>query len=126
VDPLTGAIDTLPFARRTIREAGLEASVVLVVWESVQVAGAWTAQLSLLFIDGGHGAEVAWADYRCWAPKVAVGGTLALHDVFADPAEGGQVPYDIFCQARESAEWKEAGSVGSLRLLRRTHVLRPV
>ena len=88
VDPLTGAIDTLPFARRTIREAGLEASVVLVVGESVQVAGAWAAQLSLLFIDGGHGAEVAWADYRCWAPKVAVGGTLALHDVFADPAEG--------------------------------------
>ena len=125
VDPLTGAIDTLPFARRTIREAGLEASVVLVVGESVQVAGAWAAQLSLLFIDGGHGAEVAWADYRCWAPKVAVGGTLALHDVFADPAEGGQVPYDIFCQARASGQWQEAGSVGSLRLLRRTHVPRP-
>ena len=49
----------------------------------------------LLFIDGGHGAEVAWADYTSWAPKVAVGGTLAIHDVFADPAEGGQVPYEI-------------------------------
>ena len=38
VDPLTGVIDTLPFARRTIREAGLEASVVLVVGEWVRVA----------------------------------------------------------------------------------------
>ena len=44
---------------------------------------------------------------------------------FADPAEGGQVPYDIFCQARASGQWQEAGSVGSLRLLRRTHVPRP-
>ncbi len=126
VDPLTGVIDTLPFARRTIREAGLEASVVLVVGESVRVAGAWTAQLALLFIDGGHGAEVAWADYRCWGAKVAVGGTLALHDVFADPTEGGQAPYDIFCQARTSGEWQEEGAVGSLRLLRRTQVARPI
>ena len=38
VDPVTGMIDTLPFARRTLQEAGLEASVVLVVGESVQVA----------------------------------------------------------------------------------------
>jgi hypothetical protein len=120
VDPVTGLIDTLPFARRTIRTAGLETSVVLVVGESCQVAGAWAAQLSLLFIDGGHGADVAWADYLCWAPKVAPGGTLALHDVFADPAEGGQVPFEIFCQARGSGEWREAGAVGSLRLLHRT------
>ena len=84
-----GLLIPCPFARRTIREAGLEASVVLVVGESVQVAGAWTAPLALLFIDGGHGAEVAWADYRCWGAKVAVGGTLALHDVFADPDRGG-------------------------------------
>ena len=119
VDPATGTIDTLPWARRTIGEAGLEGSVVLVVGESVQVAGAWGTHLSLLFIDGGHGAAVAWADYRCWAPKVAVGGTLAIHDVFAGPAEGGQVPYEIFCQAWASGEWEETGASGSLRLLRR-------
>jgi hypothetical protein len=124
VDPATGMIDTLPYARRTIRQAGLEGSVVLVVGESVPVASAWAAPLSLLFIDGGHGASVAWADYTSWAPKVAVGGTLALHDVFADPAEGGQVPYEIFCQARASGEWDEAGAVGSLRLLRRAQVPR--
>ena len=119
VDPATGMIDTLPYARRTIQQAGLEGSVVLVVGESVPVARAWAAPLSLLFIDGGHGAAVAAADYTSWAPKVAVGGTLALHDVFADPAEGGQVPYEIFCQARASGEWEEVAAVGSLRLLRR-------
>jgi hypothetical protein len=124
VDPATGMIDTLPYARRTIQQAGLEGSVVLVVGESVPVARAWAAPLSLLFIDGGHGAAVAAADYTSWAPKVAVGGTLALHDVFADPAEGGQVPYEIFCQARASGGWEEVGAVGSLRLLCRAQVPR--
>ena len=120
VDPATGTIDTLPWARRTIHEAGLEGTVVLVVGESVPVARVWEAPLSLLFIDGGHGARAAWADYTSWAPKVAMGVTLAIHDVFADPAEGGQVPYEIFCQARASGEWDEVDAVGSLRLLRRT------
>ena len=89
------------------------------------VARAWAAPLSLLFIDGGHGAAVAWADFTSWAPKVAVGGTLAVHDVFADPGEGGQVPYEIFCQARASGEWEETAAVGSLRLLQRTQVRPP-
>jgi predicted O-methyltransferase YrrM len=125
VDPATGTIDTLPFARRTIQEAGLEGSVVLVVGESVQVASVWRAPLSLLFIDGGHGEDVAWADYKSWAPRVAVGGALALHDVFADPADGGQVPYEIFSQAQASGEWEELAAVGSLRLLRRARAPGP-
>src|ERR1017187_247913 len=49
VDPVTGRIDTLPFARRTIGQAGLEGSVVLVVGESVPVARVWQAPLALLF-----------------------------------------------------------------------------
>jgi MMP 1-O-methyltransferase len=121
VDRLTGQIDTLPWARRNIREAGLERDVVLVVGESVTVARAWAEPLSLLFIDGGHGEEVAWADYRSWAPKVADGGTLAIHDVFADPRDGGQVPYDLYCAAVASGEFRQVGAVGSLRLLARVH-----
>ncbi len=120
VDAATGMIDTLPYARRTIQQAGLEGSVVLVVGESVAVAGAWAAPLSLLFIDGGHGASVAWADFTSWGPKVAVDGTLAVHDVFADPGDGGQVPYEIFCLARASGQWVETAAVGSLRVLQRT------
>ena len=119
VDRRTGQMDTLPWARRTINDAGLECDVVLVVGESVTVARAWGEPLSLLFIDGGHGEDVAWADYRAWAPKVAVGGTLAIHDVFSDPNDGGQVPYDIFCAALASGEFTEAGATGSLRLLAR-------
>ena len=70
---------------------------------------------------------MAWADYRCWGAKVAVGGTLALHDVFADPTEGGQAPYDIFCPGPDvGGVGRRRGAVGSLRLLRRTQVARPI
>ena len=54
---------------------------------------------ALVFIDGGHGVEPARADYAGWAPHVAVGGTLAIHDVFPDPADGGRPPYEEIFRA---------------------------
>lgn len=121
VDSQTGRMDTLPLARRAVERAGLEESVVLVVGHSTVVAEAWTTPLSLLFIDGGHGHDVAWADYRAWTPKVAEGGLLAIHDVFSDPADGGRPPYEIYCAALDSGQFKEEQelSCGSLRILRR-------
>ena len=121
VDPETGRMDTLPLARRAVERAGLEGSVVLVVGPSIVVAESWSTPLSLLFIDGGHGEEVAWADYRAWTPKVAVGGLLAIHDVFPDPADGGRPPYEIFCAALDSGLFAEepGAGCGSLRVLRR-------
>jgi MMP 1-O-methyltransferase len=91
VDPVTGRMDTLPFFRRTIAEAGLEDVVIGVVGHSVTVATHWRTPLGFLFIDGGHAADVAWADYRSWTPHVAPGGVLAIHDVFPDPADGGRL-----------------------------------
>src|SRR5215468_3257164 len=63
VDPRTGRMDTLPFFRRTIEEAGLEESVVAIVGHSVPVARAWRTPLRFLFIDGGHAEDVAMAEY---------------------------------------------------------------
>ncbi len=121
VDLRTGRMDTLPWARTAIEVAGLEHYVVLVVGESTAVAGVWGTPLALLFIDGGHGEEVAWADYRAWAPKVTTGGWMAIHDVFPDPAEGGRPPYELYCAALSSGEWIEETALGcgSLRVLRR-------
>jgi predicted O-methyltransferase YrrM len=121
VDAATGRIDTLPFARRTVADAGLEDRVVLVVGESTRVASVWSTPISMLFIDGGHGSEPEWADYRAWAPKVAPGGYLAVHDVFPDPADGGRPPYEIYCAALDSGLWEDRPdmSCGSLRVLRR-------
>jgi hypothetical protein len=121
VDPRTGRMDTLPWARRALEEAGLEDRVVIVVGDSPTVAAVWGTPLALLFIDGGHATEAAWADYRSWTPKVAVGGYLAIHDVFPDPRDGGRPPYELYCEALRSGDWAEVAALGcrSLRVLRR-------
>jgi predicted O-methyltransferase YrrM len=119
VDPRTGRIDTLPFFRRTIEQGGLEDVVVAVVGESTAVASSWRTPLSLLFVDGGHGAEPAQADYTGWARWVVPGGLLAIHDVFPDPADGGRPPYDVYLRALASGAFAECEAIGSLRVLRR-------
>jgi len=83
------------------------------------VSAHWGAPLSLVFIDGGHGREPAWADYLGWAPHVAVGGLLAIHDVFPDPEDGGRPPYELWCRALASGAFTDVMACGSLRVLRR-------
>jgi predicted O-methyltransferase YrrM len=119
VDPRTGRMDTLPFFRRTLEEAGLDDVVVAVVGESSAVATYWRTPLAMLFIDGGHGDVPAHADYTGWAPWVMTDGVLALHDVFPDPADGGRPPYDVYLRALASGAFEEVDAVGSLRVLRR-------
>ncbi|MEU3073332.1 class I SAM-dependent methyltransferase [Streptomyces laurentii] len=119
VDPEVGVMDTLPTFRRTLRKAGLEDHVVAVVGRSPQVAAVWAGQLGFVFIDGGHTDEHAGADYEGWAPKVAPGGLLVIHDVFPDPADGGQAPYRVYLRALESGGFEEISVTDSLRVLRR-------
>ena len=57
--PAVDKMDTLPFFRAAIHDAGLEASVLAIVGRSPTVAATWTTPLSFLFIDGGHGEEPA-------------------------------------------------------------------
>jgi hypothetical protein len=112
-------MDTLPFFRRTLYDAGLEDYAIAVVGQSPRVAGYWPpASAALVFIDGGHGVEPASADYHGWAPVVAPGGTLAIHDVFPEPADGGRPPYEnIFLPALESGRFRSVSAAGSLRVL---------
>lgn len=119
VDPATGRMDTLPHFRRTIERAGLEETVVAVVGRSAGVAALWSTPLAMLFIDGGHSEDEAQTDYSCWSPHVMVGGALAIHDVFPDPADGGQPPYHVYLRALDSGEFREVRQVGSLRVLER-------
>nr|WP_257574013.1 class I SAM-dependent methyltransferase [Streptomyces sp. JJ66] len=120
VDPHVGAMDTLPAFRRTLHGAGLEEHVLALVGRSPQAAALWRAPLGLVFIDGGHTEEHAQADYAGWAPQVAVGGLLVIHDVFPDPADGGPAPFHVYQRALESGEFTEEPGTGSLRVLRRT------
>jgi predicted O-methyltransferase YrrM len=120
VDPATGRLDTLPSLRSTLAASGLEEHVVVVVGRSADVARLWGTPLGLVFIDGGHTEAAAVTDYEGWAPWVAPGGALAIHDVFPDPADGGQAPYLIYRRALDSGAFTEVRVTGSLRLLERT------
>ncbi|MFD8894510.1 class I SAM-dependent methyltransferase [Streptomyces sp. NPDC059566] len=120
VDPEIGLMDTLPTFRRTLHRAGLEDHVIAIVGRSPQVAATWGGELGFVFIDGGHTDEHASGDYEGWAPHVAVGGTLVIHDVFPDPADGGQAPYRIYLRALASGAFEEVSVTDSLRVLRRT------
>jgi predicted O-methyltransferase YrrM len=119
VDPAVGRIDTLPHFRRAVHDAGLEGTVVAVVGDSPAVAARWATPLAFLFIDGGHGTEPAHRDYEGWTPHVVVGGYLAIHDVFPDPADGGRPPYEIYQRALASGCFREVSATGSLRVLER-------
>ncbi|MFD0398398.1 class I SAM-dependent methyltransferase [Kitasatospora sp. NPDC127121] len=119
VDPEVGLMDTLPRFRRTLHAAGLEEHVVALVGRSPRIAALWGRPLALVFIDGGHTDEHATGDYEGWAPHLAPDGLLVVHDVFPDPADGGQAPYRVYLRALAEG-FEEVSVTGSLRVLRRT------
>ena len=118
VDSRTGRMDTLPFFRRTIEDADLEDVVIAVIGPSPTVAAHWATPLGLVFIDGGHAFDVALADYEGWARFVVPDGLLVFHDVFEDPADGGQAPYEVWQRAVADG-FTPVSTTGSLRVLRR-------
>ena len=120
VDPVTGLFDTLPTLRHTLDAAGLDDHVVAMVGRSPVIARGWQTPLRLLFIDGGHTEEAARRDLDGWARWVQVGGGLIIHDVFPDPADGGQAPFHIYRRALETGEFREIAATGSMRVLERT------
>jgi predicted O-methyltransferase YrrM len=126
VDPETGRMDTLPVFRKNIERAGLEDVVVAVIGTSDTVSRLWNTELGLLFIDGGHSEHFANADYVNWAGKIKVGGALAIHDVFPDPADGGQAPYHVYLRALASGAFEERRVEGSLRILERVSAADPL
>lgn len=120
VDAHTGKIDTLPFFKDTMNRANLTDVVRPVVGDSAVIGRSWTETVSFLFIDGGHGREIARADFVAWHDHVVVGGVFAIHDVFRDPQDGGQAPYEeIYLPATSSGKFREISATGSLRVLQR-------
>ncbi len=99
LDKETGKIDTFRFFRKTIDDFGLEDAVVPVIGRSEVVGRAWHTPLSLIFIDGSHAFETVLSDYQIWAKHVLPDGYLVFHDIFPDPAQGGQAPYLVYQKA---------------------------
>jgi predicted O-methyltransferase YrrM len=118
-DPEIGRMDTFREFRKTIERAGLEDTVVAIVSPSELAARQWATPVSMVFIDGGHTAEAALADYACWVPHIMPGGYLLIHDIFEDPAEGGQAPYEIYHLARSCGQFDPLSKIKTLGVLRR-------
>jgi predicted O-methyltransferase YrrM len=114
-----GGLETLPWIRRTLARAGLEANVVLMVTSSTTAASLLAGPLGMVFIDGGHAQAIVDADYEAWSGKVASGGILAIHDLFPDPARGGQAPIHVYRRALASGLFEELPTVQTLGVLRR-------
>lgn len=119
LDAERGGIDTFPFLRRSLEEAGLDDTVVPIVSRSEIVARGWATPLGLVFIDGGHTFEAAVADYQAWAGHILPGGYLLIHDIFFDPAEGGQAPRHIYELALDSDRFTDLGVFKTLAVLQR-------
>ena len=113
------ALDTFPEFRSNMDRAGLADTVVPIVAPSAVAARGWATPLSFVFIDGGHSMEAALADYRAWAPHLMIGGVLAIHDIFPDPADGGRPPYEIWRLALGSGLFEEIEMVKTLGFARR-------
>jgi predicted O-methyltransferase YrrM len=113
------AIDTLSLFRRTLQIAELEDTVVPIVCTSDLAARAWTIPLALVFIDGGHAYETVLADYHYWVKHIVSNGYLLIHDIFQDPAQGGQAPFKIYQQALASGQFKALSQTKTLGVLQR-------
>ena len=119
IDAAGEKIDTFPHFRRTLEAAGLEETVVPMVCRSHVAARWWRTPLALVFIDGGHAFETAHADYSAWAGHIIPGGLLLIHDIFENPEDGGQAPYEVFCLALASGLFFLEERCKSLGVLRR-------
>jgi len=118
-DSREGGVNSLPLLRETLKNAGLEDNVVPMVTRSAVAAKNWATPLGLVFIDGGHSYDTALSDYRCWSPHLMPGGLLIFHDIYPDPAKGGQAPLEVYKLALKSGDYRELPMVNSLGILRK-------
>ncbi len=118
-DERAGCVDTFPHFRNTLERAGITDTVVPIVCRSRVAAKSWATPLALVFIDGGHALETALQDYASWSGHILGGGYLLIHDIFRDPAQGGQAPYDVYKRALASRLFEELDMTATLGVLRR-------
>jgi predicted O-methyltransferase YrrM len=121
-DKETGKIDTLKFFRKTIADFDLEDTVIPIIGRSETIGRVWETPLSLIFIDGSHAYESVLSDYNIWAKNLISGGYLLFHDIFPDPAKGGQAPYLVYQKAVSSGLYEEKPMCESLGILVRNTI----
>ena len=118
-DSLKGFINSFPLLQETLKKASLEDNVVPMITQSGVAARNWATPLGLVFIDGGHSYETAFSDFRSWSPHLLPRGFLVFHDIYPDPAKGGQAPFEVYKMALGSGNYAELPMVNSLGILRK-------
>jgi MMP 1-O-methyltransferase len=116
-DEETGKVDTLKHFRKTIADFDLEDVVIPVIGRSALIGSVWKTPLSLIFIDGSHAYESVLNDYNIWAKNLIPRGYLLFHDIFPDPAKGGQAPYLVYQKAVASGLFEVMPMFESLGIL---------
>ena len=91
-------VDTLPLLISNINKIQVK-NVVPIISNSIDIASKWNTKLGMVFIDGGHSFQAANDDYESWNTKIIQNGALVIHDIFENPDEGGQAPFEIFQKA---------------------------
>lgn len=97
-DELSKRINSFPLFLENINNFGIK-NIVPIVNESSLVAKSWNSPLAMVFIDGGHSLETAMNDFISWHEKIISGGALVIHDIFENPEDGGQAPYEVYMHA---------------------------
>lgn len=118
-DPQFGRINSFRYFSYILEKAELLDTVVPIVASSALASRGWGASLSLLFIDGGHSYDAVFTDYSAWVGHIRPGGYLLIHDIFKNPADGGQAPYQIYKMALNSGLFKRLPTVKTLGVLQR-------
>ena len=97
-DKLNKRVNTFPLLIENINKLKIK-NIVPIIGSSKEVSSYWKSKISMLFIDGGHSFQSANSDYNCWESRIVKGGCLVIHDIFENPDEGGQAPYEIYQKA---------------------------
>ena len=114
-DDLSKRINSFPLFLENINNFGIK-NVVPIVNESSEVAEKWNSPLAMVFIDGGHSFETAMNDFMSWHKKIISGGALVIHDIFENPDEGGQAPYEVYMHALKNGfyDYERLDTIGCL------------
>ena len=97
-DHINQRVDTLPLLIKNINKIKVN-NVVPIISNSIDIASKWNTELGMVFIDGGHSFQAANDDYESWNTKIKKNGALVIHDIFENPNDGGQAPFEIFQKA---------------------------
>ncbi|MCP4021858.1 MAG: class I SAM-dependent methyltransferase [Desulfobacteraceae bacterium] len=119
LDESNGTINTFPFLKEMIKSNELENTMVPIVASSKVAGKMWKTPISMLFIDGGHSFAAADTDYRTWSPHLMSGGLLVIHDIFLDPAKGGQAPRQVYENAFASGNYSALKMTKTLGVLQK-------